>query len=110
MAATADRSRFTTEKVDVDHEHDCQAIAANSQGLIGKSSLPRIFLSLSLLSFVFLFSLLPTPYTIRARPQSLGVAAALAALEAAAAVHRNVRRLVLKEEFLGPVWVRETSS
>lgn len=39
MAATTDRSRFTTEKVDVDHEvHDCQAIAANSQGLIGKSS------------------------------------------------------------------------
>jgi hypothetical protein len=36
MAATADRSRFTTEKVDIDH--DCQAIAANSQGLIGKSS------------------------------------------------------------------------
>lgn len=36
MAATVDRSRFTTEKVDIDH--DCQAIAANSQGLIGKSS------------------------------------------------------------------------
>lgn len=36
MAATADRSRFTTEKVDIDH--DCQAIASNSQGLIGKSS------------------------------------------------------------------------
>jgi hypothetical protein len=46
MAATADRSRFTTEKVDIDH--DCQAIAANSQGLIGKSS-PFFFLS-SLLS------------------------------------------------------------
>lgn len=38
MATTVDRSRFTTEKVDVDHEHDCQAIAANSQGIIGKSS------------------------------------------------------------------------
>ena len=52
MAATADRTRFTTEKVDVDHEHDCQAIAANSQGLIGKSSL---------LAFFFCFSLTRSP-------------------------------------------------
>ena len=43
-----DRSRFTTEKVEVvavsaagatePTGHDCQAIAANSQGLTGKSS------------------------------------------------------------------------
>lgn len=51
MATTADRSRFTTEKVDVDHEHDCQAIAANSQGLIGKSSLTG---SLTIGHFLFL--------------------------------------------------------
>ena len=43
MAATADRSRFTTEKVDIDH--DCQAIAANSQGLIGKSSNFSLFVT-----------------------------------------------------------------
>ena len=37
----ADRSRFTTEKVTVGTgaaTDDCQAIAANSQGLTGKSS------------------------------------------------------------------------
>ena len=69
MAATADRTRFTTEKVDVDHEHDCQAIAANSQGLIGKSSL---------LAFLFYFFLDPVAIAM-ADPRAARVFAALAA-------------------------------